>query len=287
MNSEVGMCYDYVEQEEEQIDLQPEGTEIEAFYQDVVLEGLIRVRGGNPQKIVRTYLDSNGKPYSVEVKYVVIHATASHQTFTAQGLQAWFLRPKAQDGLGWSRGGYHVMIEPSGKVVRHYPNETHTNGVLAYFRNGLAINNQNSIHISWIGGIDKNLQPLDNRTEAQKKSLKAVIQWCIENGVELVFLGHNQCENKPCPVFNHVDWLRENFPQLPEKLIYSADNFGYLGKMTKPVFSPAEMAEMDRFEKTLARFRKTTPERKHLELDALSLIFTNLINTLENGKNEI
>lgn len=133
------------------------------------------------------------------ITYIVIHCTAG---FTgADAVQNFFTRPKSQGGLGWKTGGYHRIIEEDGTIKKMYDFDTVTNGVQGF--------NNNSIHISYVGGLErvdgklvKNVKgyfiAADSRTPAQKQSIeKCIIEaitWLKENKKiitqDLMILGH-------------------------------------------------------------------------------------------------
>lgn len=131
-----------------------------------------------------------------KIDYIVIHCTATPQTTTISSiLNHW------KNNLGWSRVGYHFIIEANGNVVQLSDIRNVTNGVAGF--------NRNSIHISYIGGIDSKGKPLDNRTDAQKKSLLQTIKKVRAEVVMLqrffpVIQGHKDFPNvkKACPSFD-------------------------------------------------------------------------------------
>lgn len=67
--------------------------------------------------------------------------------------------------IGWKSVGYHRIIAENGEVFQLAPYDQVTNGVKYY--------NSTSIHICYIGGVDKSNvhQAKDTRTEAQKEAL--------------------------------------------------------------------------------------------------------------------
>lgn len=101
-----------------------------------------------------------------QIKYIVIHCTASGQKISIEQLKAEF---KAK---GWSAPGYHYVIDPQGTVHQLLEEEKVSNGVKGY--------NSVSINVAYIGGIAKDaggkIIAVDNRTEAQKKSLRTLAQ---------------------------------------------------------------------------------------------------------------
>lgn len=162
-----------------------------------------------------------------EIKYLVIHTSASWQSWTAEALHSYFI-----NYLDWSRPGYHVVIETSGRVKRLLPNNVNSNGVKS-FKSGkeIDINNSNSVNICWIGGIEKGnmkntILPKDNRTDAQKVQLESVIGWYVAAYPEIQILGHNQIANKACPCFSVPQWLRSI--GIPDKNIFDGRYFGKL-----------------------------------------------------------
>ena len=130
-----------------------------------------------------------------KIKYIAIHCTATPQnTKITSILNYW------KNVLKWKNVGYHYIIEADGKVTQLSPIERPTNGVAGF--------NSSSIHISYVGGIDKKAKPVDNRTDAQKKSMIETI------GNVLMLLSKSQKEkpiiqghyqfgaNKACPCFD-------------------------------------------------------------------------------------
>jgi N-acetylmuramoyl-L-alanine amidase len=154
------------------------------------------------------------------IKYLVIHCTASPQSWGWQKLQWYFLNIKK-----WSREGYHVVVQADGTVKRYIDNDKPSNGVRPFKSNDIDISNSNSVHICWIGGVDSKGNARDNRTEKQRKRLKQIVQWYIENYPDIKILGHNQVALKACPCFNVPNWLKENNWA---KFAYVTDNFNVL-----------------------------------------------------------
>ncbi len=94
-----------------------------------------------------------------KITRIFVHCTASWQGSTTEGsLKAEF---KAK---GWKNPGYHWVIFPSGRLLKMLDEERVANGVKGY--------NENSVHVAWVGGIDKeHPKGVDNRTEEQKLAL--------------------------------------------------------------------------------------------------------------------
>lgn len=127
------------------------------------------------------------------IKYIAIHCTASPQTATVVAIQRYW-----RDSLGWKSPGYHLLIEPNGTINRLMDFNGIANGVKGF--------NKETVHISYIGGVDKAGKPLDNRTAAQKKAIleciNEVIKW--SDNKCLIIQGHRDFPNakKACPCFD-------------------------------------------------------------------------------------
>jgi N-acetylmuramoyl-L-alanine amidase len=95
-----------------------------------------------------------------EIKYLVVHCTATPPTATIESIKRYW-----KEVLGWNNPGYHYIINRNGEIVTINAEENISNGVAGH--------NRNSIHISYIGGVDEHNKPIDNRTEEQKQAHRA------------------------------------------------------------------------------------------------------------------
>jgi len=94
----------------------------------------------------------------------VVHCTSSPQNTTVASIQNYW-----KNTLKWRNPGYHIIIDAAGKEHRLAPDSSVTNGVAGH--------NSNSLHVSYIGGVDGK-RAVDNRTPQQKESLlKRVTEW--------------------------------------------------------------------------------------------------------------
>lgn len=167
------------------------------------------------------------------VEFIMVHTSASPQKYTWKWLRHYFLLI-----LKWSVEGYHVIVEETGLVKRLVPHGNQSNGVKAFRGDDIYIHNGNTIHICWEGGIDKNGNPVDNRTDIQTQNLIHVLEWYLWKYPNAKVLGHNQVARKVCPCFNPILWFREiEYTDLhtkerrigvPEERIYKGDNFKIL-----------------------------------------------------------
>ncbi len=168
------------------------------------------------------------------IKYIVIHTTAGYKD--AESVQNYFLNVK-----GWNTGGYHIIIELDGTIKQMYDFNKITNGVKGY--------NSNSIHISYVGGLNYdeykkgNYIAEDTRTDEQKISIQQAIMkaqdWirANNNSNNVLVLGHRDFSKdsnnsgviesweriKECPCFDAIPEYSDfqinegKLPDLPNK----------------------------------------------------------------------
>lgn len=110
------------------------------------------------------------------IKYIAVHCTASSQHATIKELLLEFERK------GWSKPGYHHIVDVNGKVFNTLSEDEVSNGVKGF--------NSNLINVAYIGGIDAKGKPVDNRTEEQKKSLLLLLKALKEKYPNAIIQGH-------------------------------------------------------------------------------------------------
>lgn len=183
-------------------------------------------------------------PKPQKVKYIVIHCTAGFSK--PKGIERFW-----RNTLNWRYKGYSVIINTNGDIyVLEYnsrkngyfkinysdiincsgEDEVYTEKfkkAFSFITNGVKGFNNNSIHISYIGGVDKNNvnKAVDTRTEEQKKSLvfciekaKNVLKEALNKEPEVLVCGHRDFSNdkngsgviesweriKECPSFDAI-----------------------------------------------------------------------------------
>lgn len=142
---------------------------------------------------------TNGNSRMRKIKYIVLHCTATNQHgVTVKAIQNYW-----KNQLGWKNPGYHFIIEFDGKIHQLQPIEKPSNGVRGY--------NQNSIHISYIGGVDQEGEPNDNRTITQKAAMQGLVHGLSAVYPNAEILGHRDFPgvNKACPSFEVKDWIKQ------------------------------------------------------------------------------
>lgn len=139
------------------------------------------------------------------ITHIVLHCTATPQTTTVESIQRYWRTAKPK-GNGWKDPGYHHIIKPDGTIVDLHPIEKPSNGVAGH--------NAHSIHISYIGGVDKKGNALDNRTDAQKAAQIELLKKYKAMFPDAFICGHRDFlkKGKPgwkdCPSFDVAEWLK-------------------------------------------------------------------------------
>ena len=136
------------------------------------------------------------------IKYIAVHCTAGSQKATVRDLELEFKRK------GWKAPGYHYVITADGKIHQMLDTEKVSNGVKGF--------NSVTVNVAYTGGIDAKGKTEDNRTEAQKESLRKLLKLLKQKYPEAVIQGHRDFSPdkngngvvdsweriKDCPCFN-------------------------------------------------------------------------------------
>jgi N-acetylmuramoyl-L-alanine amidase len=132
------------------------------------------------------------------INHIVVHCTATQQNTSIEAIQNYWANT-----LGWKNAGYHYIIKANGDVVQLLSDDKIANGVRGF--------NHNSVHLSYIGGVDRNNQPLDNRTPEQKRAMRELIERLLEKYPDAEIKGHRDFQGvtKACPSFDVCKWVDE------------------------------------------------------------------------------
>lgn len=114
------------------------------------------------------------------IKYIAVHCTAGNQKATVNDLLVGFKR------RGWKTPGYHYVITMDGKIHQLLDTEKVSNGV---YVKGHRYNSE-SINVAYTGGVDSNMNPVDNRTEEQKSSLLKLLKLLRKKYPKAIIQGH-------------------------------------------------------------------------------------------------
>ncbi|MDR6565477.1 N-acetylmuramoyl-L-alanine amidase [Chitinophaga ginsengisegetis] len=145
-----------------------------------------------------------------EIKHIVLHCSATQPTATVESMIRYW-----RDVEHWKNPGYHFVVEANGNVRSLQPVEKPSNGVSGY--------NANSIHVCYIGGIDKDGKPADTRTTEQLATLKEIVVKLHRQYPSAAIKGHRDFSPdtnhngkvdkwewiKTCPCFDVTAWLKE------------------------------------------------------------------------------
>lgn len=126
-----------------------------------------------------------------DIKYIVIHCTATQPNTKKEAILSYW-----KNTLKWKSVGYHRLIDANGVIHELAKYEETTNGVKGY--------NSNSIHFSYIGGIDESGRPKDTRTLKQKESLLYLVKQAKKQFPNAIVQGHKDFKGvvKACPSFD-------------------------------------------------------------------------------------
>jgi N-acetylmuramoyl-L-alanine amidase len=125
-----------------------------------------------------------------KISWIVIHCTASQPNTKKEAIINYW-----KNTLKWKTVGYHRLIDANGVVHELAKYEQVTNGVKGY--------NSESIHFSYIGGIDESGRPKDTRTIKQKESLLYLVKQAKKQFPNAIVQGHRDFgANKACPSFD-------------------------------------------------------------------------------------
>jgi N-acetylmuramoyl-L-alanine amidase len=122
------------------------------------------------------------------ITHLVVHCTATPKTTTVESIRRHWT-----EVLKWKSVGYHKIIKADGTIVTLAADDKVTNGVAGH--------NANSLHVSYIGGQDK-----DDRTMQQRQALVAVLYNWLKIYPTAKICGHRDFANvkKDCPQFNAI-----------------------------------------------------------------------------------
>jgi N-acetylmuramoyl-L-alanine amidase len=126
-----------------------------------------------------------------DIKYIVIHCTATQPNTKKEAILSYW-----KNTLKWKTVGYHRLIDANGVIHELAKYEETTNGVKGY--------NSESIHFSYIGGIDESGRPKDTRTLKQKESLLYLVKQAKKQFPNAIVQGHKDFKGvaKACPSFD-------------------------------------------------------------------------------------
>ncbi len=141
-----------------------------------------------------------------KINYIVVHCTATSPTATIEAIKKYWKEVK-----GWGdTPGYHYLIHRDGEIEELLDESKISYGAYGH--------NPECVHVSYIGGIDENGNPQDNRTVLQREAMYSKLMQLSSKYPTAKILGHRDFPNvqKACPSFDVKEWLRNYEPDLKD-----------------------------------------------------------------------
>lgn len=125
-----------------------------------------------------------------KIDKLIIHcsATPEGRDYTVADIDRWHKQ------RGWKGIGYHYVVYRDGSV--------HEGRDISVIGAHCAGHNATSIGICYIGGIDRNGNPKDTRTPAQRAALRDLVELLQTEYPQATVHGHREFANKACPCFD-------------------------------------------------------------------------------------
>ena len=128
------------------------------------------------------------------VTLIIIHSSAvkPDQMSSAAQIDTWHRQRGFHLGIG-----YHYVVRRNGEIEPGRPE---------YMVGAHCLNhNAHSIGVCYEGGLDIRGQPADTRTEAQKASLRTLLENLHRRYPKALIVGHHDLNpQKACPCIDHV-----------------------------------------------------------------------------------
>ena len=133
------------------------------------------------------------------INLIVVHCSATrvNQNFSIEDLEA------CHKARGFAEIGYHYYITKDGYLYPCRP-ESEIGAHAKHY-------NAHSIGICYEGGLDKDGNPADTRTPAQKQTMESLLQSLSLDYPDAEIIGHRDVPwvKKSCPCFDVKKWLQD------------------------------------------------------------------------------
>ena len=132
------------------------------------------------------------------INHIVLHCTGTRQDASVGAIVRYW-----KEELGWKNPGYHFIIDQDGKITNLLTIDKVANGVKGH--------NSDSIHISYIGGLNRSGKSTDTRTPAQYTAMAGLVVAFRSVYPRAKVLGHRDFAGvkKECPSFDASKFLKE------------------------------------------------------------------------------
>lgn len=126
-----------------------------------------------------------------KIRFLTVHCAA-----TPEGRDVKAATVSAWDIAKFGQVSYHYVVELDGTVVKTL--EDNQRGAHT------AKANTGNIGVCYVGGVDKNMQPKDTRTPAQKVALRKLVDDYVRRCPGIIVRGHRDWPGvaKACPSFD-------------------------------------------------------------------------------------
>ena len=128
------------------------------------------------------------------ITLIIIHCSAvkPDQMSSAAQIDTWHCQRGFHLGIG-----YHYVVRRNGEIEQGRPE---------YMVGAHCLNhNAHSIGVCYEGGLDIRGQPADTRTEAQKATMRRLLEELHERYPRAVIVGHHDLNpHKACPCIENV-----------------------------------------------------------------------------------
>ena len=125
------------------------------------------------------------------INKIIVHCSATPES---KDVTIDTIRKEHVEDNGYSDIGYHWIIPLSGSVEKGRPESISGEHSKDF--------NKNSIGVCYIGGVDKDMNPKDTRTEGQKETLKCLLEDIKDRYPNAEIIGHRNISSKDCPSFD-------------------------------------------------------------------------------------
>lgn len=134
---------------------------------------------------------------------ILLHCSASIQgiSLTGNDILRMHTNPVRLGGRGWRNPGYHYVVRLDGRIEQILD--------LEHIANGVKGHNAESIHICYVGGLDRQGRPANTLTDAQRQSIRLLLAQLRARYPGATIHGHREFAAKACPCFE----VREEFPE--------------------------------------------------------------------------
>lgn len=144
----------------------------------------------------KTFMGVRLKKSVRNIKRIILHCTATPEgkDYSVDKIREWHTKPEPA-GRGWSDIGYHYVIYRDGSL--HVGRDVNLSG--AHTKDY----NTTSIGIVYVGGLTADAKKSkDTRTDAQNKTLHALVAELKKMYPGATVHGHSEFANKSCPCFD-------------------------------------------------------------------------------------